>query len=894
MPVVTPQLPKNHQPLTVPNPTNTALHTALSELLRVHAPQATLLASVGEDVLRVQASGEVEVIGRDLVPPEEWFDRGEMTWLTRDGALLGLLWCEDGVVSPNAVQVLTILLAAARTDGANREAEVLVTQLPMATAWLTSELTFRKVSRPFLELLELTDAQVVGASVSQVFPDRPLLLGALQAALAGRSVRVPDELFNRAGGDIWVRGEARPYFGASAAGVMVTLQDVNGEYERAARVAALLDTDRPAALLSESGVVLHASQGLLELAPPTAPILTGAPLWAWPCFADVPSVAVRELVTLAASGGAARADVELAGGGTLPLSVRRTSELGLLVAEGLTATRDGQAPLGMIGQVLALSEDATILVDHAGRAQLVSDRAAGLLGVEAARLVGLGVSRVLGELGVKAYTPEGEPLALPEWREIDLPYKRELLLALPDGTVRHMELRATGVGNEGHVKGSGVLLAMRDLTALRRAQAKMRHDARHDSLTGLLNRTGLREALSAKTCLQERGGVVVCMDIDGFGSLNAALGRTACDRVLIQVAARLNDLITERGGCAARLADDSFAVALPGLGATTATALVQEVMGQALKAGGRDVTLTCAYGLLSLEGGHIPDLAVGDAEIAMQHAKRQGRAQVSVFQASMREQVAGAFELEEALRSAVADQQFTLLYQPAIQLQTGRALGAEALLRWNHPTLGVLPPSQFLPLASRSELITSVSEWVVQNALVGRRIIRSALPSRHAEWQVSVNLGLEELRRSAGLGRLLPLLTSEGAPDIEVAAGSLLDHSQETLGLLEQLRTLGARLSVDDFGEGASSLSALTRFPLSAVKLHPNLTARLPGDDKSLALVQGTIDLAHRLGLSVVAVGVETEEQLNVLRDLGCDAAQGYAIAPPMSAPDLLEWLNKN
>ena len=260
----------------------------------------------------------------------------------------------------------------------------------------------------------------------------------------------------------------------------------------------------------------------------------------------------------------------------------------------------------------------------------------------------------------------------------------------------------------------------------------------------------------------------------------------------------------------------------------------------------------------------------------------------------LRDEVARAFELEEALRGALDRDQFTLLYQPALSLKRGRAQSAEALLRWNHPTLGLLAPAHFLELASRSELITHVSEWVVQEAVLGRQAVRAALPERYANWSVSVNLGLEELRRSAGLRRLLPLLSTEGAPDIEVSAGSLLDHSQETLGLLEQLRSLGARLSVDDFGDGASSLAALTRFPLSAVKLHPTLTARLPGDEKSLTLVQGTIDLAHNLGLQVVAVGVETADQLGILRELGCDAAQGYAITPPLSGADLIGWLREH
>ncbi|WP_231724512.1 EAL domain-containing protein [Deinococcus actinosclerus] len=865
----------------------TAVQAALSDLMRVHTPRATLLASLGDEVFRVRADTPPERAGTDLVPPDEWFERGEMTWLTRDGSLLGLLWQEGPPPPDAAVQVLTLLLAAARTEGAHRDTEVLITQLPVATAWLTDELTVRKVSRPFLELFGLTEPDVHGRPVHEVFHDRPALVQALTQAGAGRSVRLPDEQVTQGAQRLWIRGEARPYFGAAAAGVMLTLQDVTGEYERAARVSALLDTDAPAALLADSGAVLQASQGFLALLPAGAPVVTGAPLWSWSCFANVPSEPVRDLVQLAATGGAARADVQLAGGGSLNLRVRRTSEPGLLVAEGEASAREGRAPLGVMSQVLALSEDATILVDHAGRAQLVSERAATLLGVEAARLVGLAVTRVISEMGVKIFTPEGEPISLPDWKDVPLPLRREVLLALPDGTVRQMELRATGVGGEaGGARGS-VLLTLRDLTALRRAQAKIRHDARHDALTGLLNRTGMREALTR----QDAPGAAVCLDIDGFSELNAALGRTACDRVLIQLAARLNDLSSETRGLSARLADDSFVVFMPGLGVAEALNRAEAVLDSPLRVGQRDVQLTAALGVADRQADAPGDGVLASAEVAMQHAKRQGRAQRSVYRPVLRDEVARAFELEEALRGALDRDQFTLLYQPALSLKRGRAQSAEALLRWNHPTLGLLAPAHFLELASRSELITHVSEWVVQEAVLGRQAVRASLPERHANWSVSVNLGLEELRRSAGLRRLLPLLSAEGAPDIEVSAGSLLDHSQETLGLLEQLRSLGARLSVDDFGDGASSLAALTRFPLSAVKLHPTLTARLPDDEKTLTLVQGTIDLAHNLGLKVVAVGVETADQLGVLRELGCDAAQGYAITPPLSGEHLIDWL---
>ncbi|MFD1732430.1 EAL domain-containing protein [Deinococcus malanensis] len=361
------------------------------------------------------------------------------------------------------------------------------------------------------------------------------------------------------------------------------------------------------------------------------------------------------------------------------------------------------------------------------------------------------------------------------------------------------------------------------------------------------------------------------MGVEDFASLTAALGRTAFDHLLIQLAARLNDLAAAYGGEAARLADTVFAVQLPGMGAAEAAGRLRSMLAAPLRAGRRDVPLGCALGVTD----QAAEDRLADAEIAMQHARQRGRTQVSLFEPGMRAEVARTFELEDALTQALGGEQFTLLYQPSVRLSDGRPLGAEALLRWNHPTMGVLSPGAFLPVASRMDLLTGVSEWVVKAALRGRREVRSAQPGAFADWQVSVNLSLAELQGSAGLGGLLPLLRAEGAPDIEVTAGSLLDHSQDTLGLLEQLRSLGAHLSVDDFGDSSTNLAALTRFPLSAVKLHPTLTARVPEDARSVTLVQGTVDLAHRLGLNVTAVGVETPEQLAMLRDLGCDAAQG-------------------
>ena len=742
-----------------------AFELTLRDLLRVLAPHATLLADLGPRVVRLRA-GEalVDTGGDDLVPPDEWLEQGELAWLTRDGALLGLLWNEQGAVPASAVEMLTLLLAATRREGVGREADMLITQLPTPTAWLGADLTFRRVSRTFLGAFGLTEGEVLGRTVQSVFAERFLWQRQLEAAAAGRSVQLSDEAF--VPGSVaplppeqpgetprWLRGEAKPYFGGAAAGVLWTVQDVTGEHVRRAEVEALLGTELPLALLTPMGTVTAASRGLSALlgeggegggsgsvggspaAGSAGPGHPGTPLHSWSCFAPEGARTMQDLVDQALAGRRASAEVALARGGGLRLTARPVAggARGLLI-EGVASEAGGPDQGPTASQLRRLSEAATVLLDHQGRIQHVSEQVAHLLGIDVTPLTGLLLARAAQQLGLRLHTPSGRALEVPELRTLEPPAEREVLLLLPGGVSRQLGVRLSSVEPSGGRK-AGMLLTLRDVTALRRTQAKLRHDASHDALTGLLNRPGLRAVLAGE---------------------------------------------------------------------------------------------------------------------------RQA-------------------------------EQFSLLYQPAVSLKDGRVLGAEALLRWTHPELGNVSPARFLPIASRSDLITAIGEWVVREAGRGRAQVREA--TRQRDWRTSVNLSLEELRREGALERLLPLTTRGGALDVEVSAGSLIDHSAETLGLLEGLRARGARLLVDDFGDGASSLTALTRFPLSGVKLHPTLTARLPGDPKSLTLVQGTVDLAHSLGLSVTAVGVETYAQLDVLRDLGCDAAQGYALTPPLSAGDLIQWL---
>ena len=470
----------------------------------------------------------------------------------------------------------------------------------------------------------------------------------------------------------------------------------------------------------------------------------------------------------------------------------------------------------------------------------------------------------------------------------------------------------------------GLLMTLRDVSSLRRMEARLRHDTLHDGLTGLYNRAGMRARLLE---LGHHTHVsLLAVDINGFPALTASLGRVPSDALLVQLAARL--LTWREHLLAARLSDDTFVLAytlpLPPatgsrgranpaarkavqrqaaqhegalLGSVPATQLEEDLRSLQhhlqipFTMGGRELPLNFNLGATGGVIGNDPEALLGEAETALNYIQRPApgaravRASGIVYHDALRSEVARDFQLQSELPGALERGELRLSYQPLVSLQGRTLLGAEALLRWNHPRWGLLAPPAFLPLAARSALISDLGEWVVRRALEAR----ATWKQQGLDVQVSVNLSHDELLRQDDLERLFPLLEEYGAPDFELSADSLLHFSQRTLSLLTRLRELGASIVVDDFGDGASSLTSLERFPISGVKLHPNFVARLD-NPRAYKLLQGTALLASSLGLSVTAVGVETAEQLALLEQAGVGAAQGYYFAAPMPAEELPQF----
>ncbi|WP_407568838.1 EAL domain-containing protein [Deinococcus altitudinis] len=909
--------------------------STLGDLLKLHAPQATLLAPLGGQVFKISAHGPATALpGNDLSPPDEWMDGGELRWLSQGGALLGLLWSQDALPDTTTA-LLNLLLRSAQHDTGGQDVALLLTHLPAPVAWLDGELRFRQVSRHFLNLHGLQHGEVLGRSVAEVFSARAQLPLLLSRALAGQSVCLPLEAVTQRGKGhtLWLRGEARPYFDAQGIGVLWTSQDASEERGLARQLDSLLDDSGVMmALLDTQGVVQNASSALMALGggvlsgPGTVPTssgssattgaglaasgsgapgsLLGTPLWEWPSWPAESRQKLRSLVDQAAQSGAASADIQTVRGGLLQVSIHGDGPSaetqaggGVLIAEchDLSALRELQEQTAMqrslIDEILARSGEATLIVNAAGKVNLANEEAAKMLGIEVARLTSTGLGRLLKDMGVQLYDSALNRLDYQEWLRETMPAEQEVTLVNAAGVQRMVRLSVSMLPSlEG--QRPGLMLTLRDVSVLRRMEARLRHDTQHDALTGLLNRAGLRSRLLNLGA--EQSVILVALDISGFPALTAALGRIPSDALLVHLAAQLVDWRPEL--LAARLNNNVFMLAVQHQASdkTTLEDALQDLqrhLRAPLRLAGRELPLSFHLGAAGGRVGRDPEVLLGQAETALsyvKHERQSGQAVGVVYQEAMRAEVARDFRLESELPAAIGKGELRLGYQPVLSLKDPpgsgglKLLGAEALLRWNHPELGLLAPPAFLPLASRSAVISDIGEWVVGQALAAR----AGWQATHPEVRVSVNLSLDELLRQDDLERLFPLMERYGPPDFELSAASLTEYSERTLGLLERLSEMGAQILVDDFGDGASSLTTLERFPISGVKLHPSFVARLH-HPRAYKLLAATTAMASSLGLSVTAVGVENAEQLALVKKAGVGAVQGYHFAGPLSADEL-------
>ena len=461
--------------------------------------------------------------------------------------------------------------------------------------------------------------------------------------------------------------------------------------------------------------------------------------------------------------------------------------------------------------------------------------------------------------------------------------------------------RSIAVSVQPMVNG-GVVTTHQDITEQRRSEAKIAHMALHDTLTALPNRTLLNERLEQALARATRGEMVAIhiLDLDHFKHVNDTLGHPVGDKLLQMVGVRLRALVRDTDTIA-RMGGDEFAIVQVALSQIAdATSLAQRIIAtvcEPYEIDGHQVVIGTSIGItVAPSDGLIPDELIRNGDLALYRAKGDGRGNFRFFEPEMDVQMQARRTLEQDLRKALTTCEFELHYQPVVNLANDKISGFEALIRWQHPEKGMVSPATFIPLAEETGLIVPIGEWVIRQACV-------TAAQWPADLKIAVNLSPAQLRSPGLLQVVVSALAASGLAadrlELEITETVLLHDSEATLAILYRLRELGVRIAMDDFGTGYSSLSHLQRFPFDKIKIDRSFIRNIVDDAGSLNIVRAVAALASGLGVAATAEGVETQEQLDVIRSEGCIEMQGFLFSKPIPAREierlfLSNWADTN
>jgi diguanylate cyclase (GGDEF)-like protein/PAS domain S-box-containing protein len=465
-----------------------------------------------------------------------------------------------------------------------------------------------------------------------------------------------------------------------------------------------------------------------------------------------------------------------------------------------------------------------------------------------------------------------------------------------DGRWLHVEALLTN--HLDHPSIAGLVFNTRDVSERKELERRLTHQAFHDPLTGLANRSLFRDRVRHALALRSRTHkplAVLFLDLDGFKAVNDSLGHAVGDRLLGSVAGRLLSVVRP-GDTVARLGGDEFAVLLEDLdGLHVAQQVAQrfiEELHTAIALDGHEVFVGASVGLALASADDDADELLRNADLAMYRAKTLGKNRCEVFEPDMHAAALARMEIENDLRHAVVRGELRLHYQPVVELATGRVVGVEALLRWQHPTRGLVSPLDFIGVAEESGLIVPVGRWVLSEACrqVARWQRTTGLPLR-----LSVNLSARQLQAPRLAEFVARTLRSTGVrPNdlvLEITESILVDDAERTIAKLHLLRELGVKLAIDDFGTGYSSLNYLRRLPVDVLKIDRSFVQGIGTESELAALTGAIVGIGRDLGLDTVAEGIEEPAQLEALRAMGCVLGQGFLFARPLPADELAELL---
>ena len=454
--------------------------------------------------------------------------------------------------------------------------------------------------------------------------------------------------------------------------------------------------------------------------------------------------------------------------------------------------------------------------------------------------------------------------------------------------------------SQAQVEGSNsvyLIFQIQDITDRKQAEERLLHDAFHDALTGLPNRALFIDHLKLTIAQSKRNKArkfaVLFLDLDRFKVVNDSLGHIIGDQLLVGIARRL-ELCLRQGDTVARVGGDEFTILLDDLveesEAEFIAERIQQEVGTPFFLGGREVFTTVSIGIApSSRGYDQPDEMLRDADTAMYRAKSLGKARHEVFDEAMHALAVNLLQLETDLRRAQERNEFIIEYQPIVSLTDFRVSGFEALVRWQHPERGLVSPCDFIPVAEEGGQILQIGQWVLRQACIEMRGWQERFPADPALF-VTVNLSAKQFAQPDLIEQVKESLeTSNLDPNclkLEITESVVMDDIEKGTAMLFQLRALGVRLSIDDFGTGYSSLSYLHRFPIDTLKIDRSFVTRIVNDKENIEIVRTILMLAENLDMDVVAEGVETQEQMALLRQLSCQSGQGYFFSKPMRVPE--------
>jgi len=788
----------------------------------------------------------------------------------------------------------------------------LVDACPTGMAVLDADLGFRRANARWTEHTGQALEQALGAGWQAAIDadGRDEFLEAARAALAaGRGIRGRLRLVAPEDGLRWIDLSLTPVDAGGAA--LLTFDDVTEELEEARRAHELTrvleaSPDLVAVLDPLGRTIAWANDAFREiLGNPQVPglrLLDRLDGWSQARYAATALPAVR-------SGGTWRGELRLAGTGNdgaapLPVSavlVAHRDHTGRLEAISLVA-RDLSDLYAARRRVEATEVRLAALVEHASDLVCVVGEDGGIIYASPA------VARVLG---LEPHDLEGVPVAdLVHPEDLDrLIEQAPTVVATPgmspvfdarvahtDGGWRHMEIVATNLLENPAVEG--IVVNARDVTERVEVAAQLEERAFHDELTGLPNRALLLDRLQDalhRASRHQRSVGVLFLDLDRFKVVNDSLGHGAGDDLLREVARRLERTVRP-GDTVARLGGDEFVVVigdmLRHIDALTAAERIRRALARPVELGAESTVVTTSIGINIAHGDETPGDLLRDADTAMYRAKEEGRDRAELFDDNLRVQAVRRHSIQQELRLALESNRIEVHFQPVVRISDGAVTGAEALARVRAETGELLLPDQFIDIAEDSGLIAELGSRVLVLALD-----RLAAWSRtHQEpLSMAVNVSARQLADAAFPGVVDDALAGCGLDPalvaLEFTESALIAANPVTERVLDDLTELGVRIGLDDFGTGFSSLAYLKRFPIDFLKVDRSFVAGLGSNDGDTAIVTGTIALAHSLGLRVVAEGVETEEQLERLRLLRCDLAQGYHFSEPVTDAEFDRFL---